>query len=228
MWRVFKGRALMPLTLRTLLMRLTRLTILARLPRPTAAAETTQAAGIYLPLPLYRALPDSKLIVPLPPTITASDQPDDTKKRKRKGKRRRKVNPDPDNHEHSLRHHQQTPMHKEKKPENDKPCNIPKVTGAMSACDRVRLPGPEMTTDNQQPGLAVTPEPASVSAVHEKPWCIYGDVSNYTAWPSPRMLHPIPMALVLQLPSHFVAPPRWRGNCGRLRETAVMRASGVW
>ncbi|KAA8906905.1 hypothetical protein FN846DRAFT_889990 [Sphaerosporella brunnea] len=141
-------------------------------------AETTQAAGIYLPLPLYRALPGNKPIVPSPSTITASAQgqgepPAPTTKSIRCDIIRRNLS-----------------IKREKKPENDNARKIPKVTGETSACDRVLLPGPALATDNQLPGLAVTPGQASVSAARQKTGSIYVDVSRYTGMDIARNISP--------------------------------------
>ncbi|KAA8895409.1 hypothetical protein FN846DRAFT_911791 [Sphaerosporella brunnea] len=99
--------------------------------------------------------------------MTASGQSDIAKKRKPKPKPKPKP--------------KQLPSHQEKKPENDNPGKIPKVTGRTSACNRVCLPGHEMATDNQQPGLAATQKPASASAVQDITVSVQVDVSNYTA-----------------------------------------------
>ncbi|KAA8911915.1 hypothetical protein FN846DRAFT_903981 [Sphaerosporella brunnea] len=108
-------------------------------------------AGIYLPLSLYRAVPDNQPIVPSPPTITASGELDNAKKRKPKPKRKLPI-------------------------ENDDPRKVPKLKSETSECDRVCLPGHELATDNR---LAATPEPESVSAVRGNTRSIHLDVPNY-------------------------------------------------
>ncbi|KAA8914155.1 hypothetical protein FN846DRAFT_886139 [Sphaerosporella brunnea] len=129
-----------------------------RAPDADASAETTavdvetaQAAGTYLSLPLYRALPDTQPIVPSAPTIPASD----VKKRKRKHR----------------------PKRKPKMPsENDNPRKVSNLNSDTSACDRVCVSGPELAIDN---GLAAAPEPASASAVQRTTMSIHVDVPDY-------------------------------------------------
>ncbi|KAA8893226.1 hypothetical protein FN846DRAFT_914300 [Sphaerosporella brunnea] len=117
-------------------------------------AGTTEPAGVYLPLPLYRALRDNQPILPSPPTTAASGQSKDAKKRKRK------VKPQTPTSKSMLRHHQQKPIDQEKKAQNDNPRKVRWLTDETSDSD----------------GPAGTPEPVSASALHENPGSVLANV----------------------------------------------------
>ncbi|KAA8894599.1 hypothetical protein FN846DRAFT_894940 [Sphaerosporella brunnea] len=158
---------------------------------PAADGETSQAAGIYLLLPLLRALPDNRPTDSSSPTTTITDprQSDDVTKRKRKPKRKRAC----------IYTFLPLPLYRalpDNRPMGPSPPTIP-ASGVKKGNGKAkpkRKPKKaihqEKKPENSQPcdilkvtgEAAVTPGPASASvlAVQQKTVSIYVDVSNYT------------------------------------------------